>query len=187
MTINAAFSQFPILTTDRLCLRQIQPDDAEAMFAILSDEAVMQFYGHEPHRSLYDTHQLIEQTQLSYTLHKSIRWGITLKGHKQLIGSCSFHHLNASTRRAETGYELHRSFWQQGLMYEAMAALLNYGFTAMELHRVEAIIDIANEASKGLLLKLGFTYEGNLRQRYFFHDHFVDEHYFGLLKQEWRA
>jgi len=53
------------------------------------------------------------------------------------------------------------------------------------LHRVEAIIDIVNERSKGLLLKPGFTYEGNLRQRYPFHDRFEDEHYFGLLKGEW--
>jgi [ribosomal protein S5]-alanine N-acetyltransferase len=44
---------------------------------------------------------------------------------------------------------------------------------------------MANEQSKGLLLKLGFTYEGNLRQHYFFRDRLEDEHYFGLLKDEW--
>ena len=64
-------------------------------------------------------------------------------------------------------------------------SFLTYGFNELELHRVEAIIDIANERSKGLLLKLGFTYEGNLRQRSFFRGHFEDEHYFGLLKGEW--
>ena len=53
--------------------------------------------------------------------------------------------------------------------------------------RTEAIIDIANEGSKGLLLKLGFTYEGNLRQRYPLSGQFLDEHYFGLLKHEWNA
>jgi len=39
----------------------------------------------------------------------------------------------------------------------------------------------------GLLLKLGFIYEGNLRQRYSFRDRFEDEHYFGLLKDEWHG
>ncbi len=62
---------------------------------------------------------------------------------------------------------------------------MTYGFDLLGLHRVEAIIDMANERSKGLLLKLGFTYEGNLRQRYSFRDHFEDEHYFGLLRDEW--
>ncbi len=72
-------------------------------------------------------------------------------------------------------------------MFEAMSAILAYGFTELELHRVEAIIDIANEPSKSLLLKLGFSYEGNLRQRYFFQGRFEDEYYFGLLKDEWHG
>jgi len=55
------------------------------------------------------------------------------------------------------------------------------------LHHVEAIIDIVNEQSKGLLLKPGFTYEGILRQRYPFRDRFEDEHYFGLLRDEWHG
>ena len=53
--------------------------------------------------------------------------------------------------------------------------LLTYGFDFLGLHRMEAIIDIVNERSKGLLLKPGFTYEGNLRQRYFLRERFEDE------------
>jgi [ribosomal protein S5]-alanine N-acetyltransferase len=68
---------------------------------------------------------------------------------------------------------------------EAMTALLTYGFTELGLHRIEASVAPQNTPSKDLLLKLGFTYEGNLRQRYFFHDHFEDEQFFGLLKGEW--
>lgn len=69
-------------------------------------------------------------------------------------------------------------------MTEAMSAILTYGFAELGLHRVETIIDSVNERSKSLLLKLGFTYEGNLRQRYSFRGRFEDEHYFGLLKDE---
>jgi [ribosomal protein S5]-alanine N-acetyltransferase len=67
------------------------------------------------------------------------------------------------------------------------SAILNYGFTELRLHRVEAIIDIANKRSKSLLLKPGFIYEGILRQRYPYRDHFEDEHYFGLLRDEWHG
>src|SRR6266699_3747057 len=178
MTGDNAFTHFPCLTTNRLLLRQIQPNDAEALFAIFSDEEAMQFYGLEPHRSLDDTYELIRQIQARYAQRKTIRWGITLKGEDRVIGSCGFHHFDAG---------FHRAFWGQGIMNEAMSAILTYGFTELGLHRVEAIIDIANERSQGLLLKLGFTYEGNLRQRYFFRDRFEDEHYFGLLKDEWHG
>lgn len=70
-------------------------------------------------------------------------------------------------------------------MTEAMSAVLTCGFTELGFHRIEADIDPLNTYSKGLLLKLGFTYEGNLRQRFFFRGQFEDEHYYGLLKDEW--
>lgn len=185
MAIDEAFTNFPSLTTRRLLLRQIQPRDAEDLFAILSDEESMQFYGHEPHRSLDETRELITRLHTLYAQRSTIRWGITLQGEDRLLGSCSFHYFDEHFHRAEIGYELHRSFWGQGIMSEAVSAILNYGFHDLQLHRVEAIIDMANERSKALLLKLGFTYEGNLRQRYFFRDHFEDEYYFGLLRDEW--
>ena len=147
----------------------------------------MQFYGHEPHRSLGDTQELIRQIQARYARREALRWGITLQGEDRVIGSCSFHHFDEDFHRTETGYELNRAFWGKGMMIEAMSAILTYGFTELDLHRVEAIIDIMNERSKGLLLKLGFTYEGNLRQRYSFRDRFEDEHCFGLLTDEWHG
>lgn len=185
MTIDVAFTHFPTLTTNRLLLRQFQPDDAESLFAILSDSQVTEFYGHEPHQSLDDTRELIRQIQVRYERSEALRWGITLRGVDRLIGSCSFHHFDPDFHRAETGYELHRAYWGKGIMTEAMSVILTYGFTELELHRVEAIIDIVNDRSKSLLDKLGFTYEGNLRQRYYFQGRFEDEHYFGLLKDEW--
>jgi ribosomal-protein-alanine N-acetyltransferase len=185
MTIDASFTTFPCLTTNRLLLRQIQPEDAEALFATFSDEDAMRFYGHEPHRSLDETRRWIERTQARFVGREAIRWGITLKGEDRVIGTCSFHHFDMGFHRAETGYELNRAFWGQGIMTEAMSAILTHGFAELGLHRVEAIIDIANERSKGLLLKLGFTYEGILRQRYFLQGRFENEHYFGLLKDEW--
>lgn len=185
MTIDAAFTHFPSLTTKRLHLRQIRPDDAEALFTILSDKRVTEFYGHAPHQSLADTQALIHMIQTRYTKRQSIRWGITLHGTDKVIGTCSFHHFGSDFQRAETGYELHRDLWRQGIMTEAMSVVLAYGFTELGLHRIEAIIDTVNTGSKNLLLKLGFTYEGNLRQRYFFQNEFQDEYYFGLLRDEW--
>lgn len=187
MTIDAAFTHFPALNTNRLFLRQIQPEDAEALFATFSDEEVLKFYGSEPHRSVEDSRQWVQRQQQWYAQREDIRWGITLKGEDTVIGSVGFHHFGPGFRYAEIGYELNRAYWRRGIMFEAVSAILTYGFIELELHRIEANIDIANEASKNLLVKLGFTYEGILRERYFFRDHFEDEHYFGLLKHEWHV
>ena len=185
MTSDTAFIHFPCLTTKRLLLRQIQPNDAEALFAIFSDEEAMQFYGHEPHRSLDDTRELIRQIHVRYAQRESIRWGITREGDDRVIGSCGFYLFDEGFHRAETGYELNRAFWRQGIMTEAMSAIITYAFTELGLHRIEAVTDDINERSKGLLWKLGFTHEGTLRLRFYFRGRFWDEHYFGLLKDEW--
>lgn len=185
MTLDAAFTHFPSLTTNRLHLRQIRATDAEALFAIRSDQEVMEFFGQEPHQSLDETTVLIQRLQARYERHEAIFWVITLKGEDTAIGSCTFFSFNPNFYYAETGYELHRAYWGQGIMAEAMSAILTYGFTELGLHRIEADVAPENMRSKSLLLKLGFTFEGNLRQRYFFRGQFEDEHYFGLLKDEW--
>jgi ribosomal-protein-alanine N-acetyltransferase len=187
MAIDDAFSRFPSLSTNRLLLRHIVPGDAEALFAILSDDEAMEFYGSEPHRSLDETKDMIRRMEERYTRKEALRWGITLNGEERLIGSCSLFHFDEGFDRAEVGYELNRAFWGKGIMTEAVSAILTFGFSELGLHRIEANIEIANERSKNLLLKLGFTYEGYLRQRFPFRGQFLNEYYFGLLKDEWHG
>jgi [ribosomal protein S5]-alanine N-acetyltransferase len=187
LSIDAAFTDFPTLTTERLLLRKIQMEDAETLFAIFSDEEVMKLQGDPPHVSLDDTQSSIERIQIRYHNREGIRWGITLQGQDTVIGTGSFHSLNEAHHYVEVGYNLNRAYWGQGIMTEALSAVLTYGFTEMEMHRIEARIDISNERSKSLLERLGFTYEGNLRQRFFFNGQFEDDHYFGLLKDEWQG
>jgi ribosomal-protein-alanine N-acetyltransferase len=187
MSVDQAFTNFPTLRTQRLHLRPIRPDDAEALFATLSDEQVTEFYGYEPHKTLADTRSLIARIQAGYRGRESIQWGITRQGEERVIGSCSLHHFRAEFQCAEIGYELNQAFWRQGMMFEATSAILSYAFYELGCHRIEAIIDELNVRSKRLLLKPGFTYEGNLRQRYFFQGRFEDEHFFGLLRDEWHA
>ena len=187
MSIDDAFARFPSFSTNRLLLRNIVPEDAEALFAIRSDDETMKFFGHDPHESPDETKDVIRQMEERYTRKEALHWCITLQGEDRLIGSCSLFHFDEGFHCAETGYELNRAFWGKGMMTESMSAILTFGFSELGLHRVEAVIDIANERSKNLLLKLGFTYEGNLRQRFPFRGDFLDEHYFGLLKDEWHG
>lgn len=187
MSLDPAFDSFPRLETPRLILRQIQFDDAEALFAIFSDDAVMEFYGDPPHRSVEDSRELIRRQHEWYARREGIRWGITRRGEDVVIGSCGLFHFDADARRAETGYELGRAYWRQGIMTEALGAMLAFAFGMLGLRRVEAVVDEGNTRSMGLLRALGFTHEGTLRQRFFFRDRYWDEHYFGLLTDEWLA
>lgn len=187
MTVDAIFTTFPRIETPHLILRQIIPDDAVALFATFSDEAVMEFYGQEPHRSVDDTREQIRQLQGWYARREGIRWGITRGGDDTVIGSCGLYLFDEGFHRAEIGYELGRAYWRQGIMREALGAMLTFAFAGTGLRRIEAVVESGNERSQALLHTLGFTHEGTLRQRFFFRDRFWDEHYFGLLREEWQS
>jgi ribosomal-protein-alanine N-acetyltransferase len=187
MTIDTIFASVPLIDTPRLILRGIRESDAEATFATFSDAQTMEFYGEAPHQSLEESRELIRQIAGWYARREGIRWGVTLRGADEVIGSCGLFKFDEGFHHAETGYELRRAYWRQGIMSEAMRGLLGFGFNEMGLHRIEASVDAANERSKGLLRSLGFMHEGTLRQRFAWQGRFIDEYWFGLLRAEWRG
>jgi RimJ/RimL family protein N-acetyltransferase len=77
--------------------------------------------------------------------------------------------------------------WGKGYINEALVALLEFGFTQLDLNRVEADIDPRNVASARTLERLGFQREGLLRQRWIVGDEVSDTAIYGLLAHEWRA
>lgn len=185
MAIEEIFTHFPRLETERLVLRQIQASDANAMFAFFSDEEVIDL-DEKRHHSVEESAAFIRQLQAWYQGHENVAWGITRKGSDLLLGTCGFYAFDEGFHRADIGYELLKSCWRQGIMSEALSAILTFAFSVMGLHRIDAVVYAWNERSQGILRKLGFVHEGTLRQRYLFHEHFWDEHHFGLLKDEWK-
>jgi [ribosomal protein S5]-alanine N-acetyltransferase len=186
MTIDAAFTHFPTLTTQRLRLRQVEPSDTDALFAFKSDAEVTHAYGQEPHASPADSLAWIQRLRTDYERRDALFWALTLKAEERVIGECLFWNFDPAFHYAELGYELHPTYWHQGLMAEAVTAILSFGFGELGLHRVEANPLAENETCRKFLLKLGFTHEGTLRQRVFFRGSYLDQLYFGLLEDEWR-
>ncbi len=82
----------------------------------------------------------------------------------RLIGSCGYHDWSHRRACAEISYELDSAYWRQGLMSEALRAILDYGFATMELKTIRARVLADNSASLRLLRKFGFidTGEGKL-------------------------
>ncbi|MNE74685.1 putative ribosomal N-acetyltransferase YdaF [compost metagenome] len=100
----------------------------------------------------------------SYRDRRGIRWGIELKGMNGIIGTIGFNSWSAKHKRAEIGYELNSRYWHKGYAAEAAASAIAYGFGAMELARIGAVVFTGNDASSALLTRLGFEHEGLLRK-----------------------
>lgn len=175
---------FPQLETERLLLREMKPEDAEALYRVLSDEEVMRYYDSLPFTNIAESYQTIERHRQRFEQEEAIRWGITLKGENIVIGNCGFF-WEMRNYLAELAYVLARAYWRQGIMTEALQALLQFGFATKNLHRIEAEVVVDNIASARTLQKLGFREEGILRERLFVNEHFYDMKIFALLRSEY--
>lgn len=180
-----ALNTFPVLETERLKLTKIEPFFLEAFYDIFSREEVMEKYGMFPITELKDAAWFIDRFNESFKGKRSIRWGLILKSENKLIGTCGFHGFNELSSRAEIGYELNDTYWHKGYMSEALDAIIEWGFTAFELNRIEALIYPDNPSSERIASRHGFKFEGCLRQYAYFRNVYQDLNMFSLLKQEW--
>ena len=176
---------FPCLRSARLRLREITPRDTDAWFALQSNAELMRWYGADPMHSRAQMEKLIADSAVWRTAGVAIRWGIELDG--QFIGSCGFARWNKAWHNCILGYEIDPSYQCRGLMREALACIIEYGFNEMQLHRIHAEIHRDNLASLHLIQRLGFQFEGVHREMGFWQQRWHDLDYYSLLEQEWHA
>lgn len=175
---------FPVLETNRLVLRQVEKEDAISILKYLSDKDVMKYYGIEPFKTIEDALGEISWYQSIFKEQTGIRWGITLKGAYEVIGSCGFHNMIPQHYRTEIGYELSKSYWGQGIASEAFEAIISYGFEHLKIQRIQALIEPPNTPSLKLAEKYGFIREGLLRNYEFTSGKFDDLYMYSLLKKD---
>lgn len=75
-------SQFPILETERLVLRQLRPDDSRDLFQYFSLDEVTKYYDLNSFTDIKQAEELIYKWNQKFEKNKGIRWGITLRSKK---------------------------------------------------------------------------------------------------------
>lgn len=173
---------FPMLETERLILREIVASDAADVFAFRSDPEE-QKHNDSPLQSLPEARELIDRLAREYREGRAIRWGLTMKGEGAVVGLLGYNYWNVAHFRAGLGYDLKRSLWGRGLMPEAVDAVLDFGFSRLQLNRVEAHINTENTSSVRMLSKLGFWQEGTFHDQFYEDGAFHDVSLFVLLRR----
>ena len=177
--------KFPDLLTERLVLRALGRHDRDDVFTIFSDPEVMRYWNSPPMAHLGEAGAFIAKARASFSQRLSLRWGIVRRTGGRLIGTCALFHFDGHNHCAEIGYALARNFWGQGFNHEALAAVLDYAFATLNLHRVEAELDPRNAASARLCERLGLRREAHLREESWFKGEWGDLLIYAVLAQEW--
>lgn len=109
---------------------------------------------------------------------------IVFKG--EIVGSTGFHAIDRQCKSAEIGYWLTKNETGKGLVTKSVAKLLDYGFDELKLNRIVIKCAPANEKSRAIPERLGFTQEGIEREAGWLHTRFVDHVVYAMLAKEWR-
>jgi len=176
------FTPFPVLTTERLVLRQTEPGDVDEIFFLRSDSEVMKYIDRPVCTTKEEALAFIQRLANRAAANEALVWAITLKGDTKLVGNVGYWNTDPANHRAELGYALHPDHQHKGIMHEAIAAVLHYGFDTLKLHSVEANTNTANAISQRTLEKHGFVREALFRQNYYFNGKFLDSAIYCLLE-----
>jgi ribosomal-protein-alanine N-acetyltransferase len=178
------FHPFPKLTTERLVLRAVTMNDAQDLLVLRSDVDVMRYVPRNLAVSIEEIHAKIRMIEDAWHKNEGIFWVIVEKPHNKLIGTIGYWRIMEEHYRAEVGYLLHPAFQGKGIMFEALQAVMDYGFTQMHLHSIEANIDPLNTASRKLVEKAGFVQEAYFKENFYFNGQFLDSVIYSKLNAQ---
>lgn len=179
------FSQV-MLDTASLRLRPLELSDTATLYAIHSDPEAMKYSAIRPWVSAAQACQLVESSLSAMRAGSQLCFSIVPTSVGEVVGTCTLFHIFKTSRRAELGFVLAKSAWGNGYMSEAVSAVLDDGFSTLDLNRVETDTDPRNFAAAKMLERLGFLKEGHLRERWIVDGNKSDSALYGLLKIEWR-
>jgi ribosomal-protein-alanine N-acetyltransferase len=154
MKIN--LNPFPVLFTERLVLRALRLTDAEELLKLRSDQQVNRYLDRPATTTLAEAEAFIKKIAGLVSNNEGIYWAICLNTDPTLIGTLCYWNFNTEQEMADMGYELLPAYQGMGLMQGAIAAVIDYGFTAMQLKMIAALTHPDNTASSKILIKNGF-------------------------------
>lgn len=153
---------FPELQTNKYWVKEIQRADQPFVYEGLSHPEVIRYYG-----VWYDT---LEATGGQMDFYERVWkeqtgcfWKIVSKETGVAVGICGMNGYLPQHERAELGYWLLPAYWGRGVMLEVLPVVIAHLFAHWKLHRLEAVVEEGNVASSRLAEKLGFVFEGVLR------------------------
>ncbi len=175
------------IETPRLILRKLTLEDAEPMFRNwASHPEVTQYLTWPAHPSVTTTACLLEIWSKEYEKPNYYQWAIVLKDLGEPIGAISGVNVRDDIGEIEIGYCIGKAWWHQGIVSEALSAVMAFLFTEVGANRIEAKHDIRNPHSGGVMRKCGMKYEGTARSSDRNNQGICDTATYGILREDWQ-
>ena len=178
--------EFPI-RTERLLLRPLGPDDVDAVHAYQSRADVVRYIPYAT-RTRAEVADRLTPERATFELARegdALLLAVVIAATGTLVGDVMLRWNSVEHRNAELGYVFHPDHHGHGYATETAAALLDLAFDGLGVHRAFARIDARNDASAGVLRRLGMRQEAVLVENEWFKGEWTTEIDFAILAREW--
>ena len=157
------FSKIPTLETERLVLRGLCVSDCFDMYDYSKKSEMTKYLTWSPHPDVEYTKEYLQCVKEHYKMGLFYDWAVVLKESDKMIGTCGFTRFNLPNNFAEIGYVINSEYRGRGIAAEAARSVVEFGFSKLDLNRIEARYMIGNDASRKVMEKLGMRFEGVAR------------------------
>lgn len=173
------------IVTERLVIRPLSPEMSGDIFEAVSSSAddISRWMAWADGITHEDEVAFVRSAMGGWD--QDLMWAFTFWHNDRLTGGVGLtRHGMAYLRRAELGYWIRTDAAGRGLTTEAAAAVAEFGFRVLGLHRLELYASPGNSASHRIAEKVGFSKEGEHRDSTMGRSGFLDTYSYGLLEDD---
>ncbi len=170
--------------TERLVLRPVEAQDAEAIFKYRSDSETNKYQGWIP-ETIEEVDSFMKKISPEINIADTwFQFVIIDNENSDIIGDLGIHFLD--DEQAELGCTLEKKKHGKGYATEALKLAMDYLFNKLNKHRIIGSIDPQNLKSIGLVERLGFRKEAHFKESLFINGEWVDDIVYAILRKEWK-
>jgi ribosomal-protein-serine acetyltransferase len=174
-----------LIVDNDITLRELYEKDAEPLFQLTdSNRTYLRAWlpWLDQNTSIVHTKWFIQNSLQQARDDAGAQFGIWFQG--ELVGVIGYHFLDKTNRSTNLGYWLSEPVQGRGIMTKACAKIVEDAFVNKKINRVEIRCAVENKKSRAMSERLGFSFEGILRQAEFCYDHYNDMAVCSLLAKD---
>lgn len=175
----------PVLRSGNVTLRELQPSDAQALWAFISSDEVTRFLAPPP-PTVEGFERFIAWTHRQRAVGMQASLAVVVEGFDSPVGLFQLRQLEPGFGTAEWGFAIGSAFWGTGVFRTGAELMMHLAFDVVGVHRLEARACLQNTRGNAALRKIGAVQEAVLRRSFLRSGEYQDQVLWTVLGEEWR-
>jgi RimJ/RimL family protein N-acetyltransferase len=177
--------RLPVMRLGKVTLRELQPGDAQTLWAFVNSAEVTQFLSPPP-VTVDGFEQFIAWTHRQRAVGVQASTAVVIDGFDAPVGLFQLRQLEPGFGTAEWGFAIGSAFWGTGVFRTGAELMMHLAFDILGVHRLEARACVVNGRGNAALAKIGAVQEGVLRRSFLRNGEYLDQALWSVLEEDWR-